>query len=319
MTMTEGDESALNVANGYLYATLSGFAHDTPPYVGHVVAVNLLTGARTIFNALCSQDRGLLGPSSCPQLRAGIWARGGAVVDADASMGGRIYVTTGNGEFDANRAGGQDYGDSVLALPPDLSELLGNYTPTNYKYLGHHDLDMGSSSPALLPAQPASQTPLMLVQGGKDSVLRLIDRSPLSGVGGALQVFGLPAALFGTPAVWTDPSNDTWVFLGLPNVVQAYRLQTNASGISRLAGIWQNKAGSTIEGTSPVVADGIVFVAFDGAIIALNALTGTELWSSAVRTAGKTIGSVHWQSPIVVDGWVYCSDHGGNLTAYTLR
>lgn len=72
-------------------------------------------------------------------------------------------------------------------------------------------------------------------------------------------------------------------------------------------------------GTSPVVANGIVFVAFNGAIVALDAFHGTELWSSATRSAGKTIGNVHWESPIVVIGWVYCSDHNGDLTAYALR
>jgi outer membrane protein assembly factor BamB len=84
--------------------------------------------------------------------------------------------------------------------------------------------------------------------------------------------------------------------------------------------MWQSSAGSTGgEGTSPAVANGVVFVAFDNAIIALNALTGNELWSSAMRGAGRTIGPVHWESPIVVNGWVYCSDENGQLTAYALR
>jgi len=46
--------------------------------------------------------------------------------------------------------------------------------------------------------------------------------------------------------------------------------------------------------------------------------TSSSLWSSANASAGKTIGPVHWQSPIVVNGWVYCSDQNGNLTAYGL-
>jgi len=35
--------------------------------------------------------------------------------------------------------------------------------------------------------------------------------------------------------------------------------------------------------------------------------------------AGRTIGPVHWESPIVVNGWVYCSDENGQLTAYALH
>jgi len=30
------------------------------------------------------------------------------------------------------------------------------------------------------------------------------------------------------------------------------------------------------------------------------------------------LGHVHWQSPIVTGGVVYCSDTGGNLTAWTI-
>jgi hypothetical protein len=108
--------------------------------------------------------------------------------------------------------------------------------------------------------------------------------------------------------------------LGFSSEVTAYRLKTNKAGVSELAGIWQASPGSSYgEGSSPVVANGIVFVAFDGAIVALNALSGSELWSSANRSAGGTIGGIHWQSPIVVNGWVYCSDESGNLTAYSLR
>jgi outer membrane protein assembly factor BamB len=107
--------------------------------------------------------------------------------------------------------------------------------------------------------------------------------------------------------------------LGFSNVVEGYRMQTNSHGMSRLSLIWQSSAGSTGgEGTSPVVADGIVFVAFDNAVVALNALNGNLLWSSSQHGARRTIGPVHWESPIVVNGWLYCSDENGQLTAYSL-
>lgn len=316
---TEADESPLNVANGYLYATTSGFNGDGTPYDGHVVSVNLMSGKRTVFNSLCSGEHKLINPATCPEQRSGIWARGGAVVDPDSSMNGRVYATTGNGDFDAN-TGGADYGDSVLQLSADVSSLAGSYTPTDYKGLDDGDVDLGSTSPTILPAQTNSQTPLMLVQGGKDAILKLLNRSPLPGLGNELQLIDLPNGLFSTPAVWTDPANNAWVFLGFSDVVDAFKLETNGSGVSKLVGIWQSSAGSTGgEGTSPVVANGIVFVAFDGAIVALNATNGALLWSSASSHAGKTIGRVHWQSPIVVNGSVYCSDQSGDLTAYSLH
>jgi|HubBroStandDraft_4_1064222.scaffolds.fasta_scaffold00128_14 outer membrane protein assembly factor BamB len=316
---TEKDASPLNVANGYLYAVTSGYNGDATPYDGHVVSVRLSDGTTAVFNSLCSQNRRLPGPHSCPQQRSGIWARGGAVVDPDPSMGGRIYTATGNGDFSAN-TGGHNYGDSVISLAGDLSSFLGNYTPTDYDQLEQGDTDLGSTSPTMLPQQPSSQTPWMLVQGGKDAILKLVNRAALPGVGNELQLVDLPGGLFSTPAVWTDGSNNAWIFIGFSNVIEGYRLHTNSQGVSSLSLMWQSSPGSTGgEGTSPVVANGIVFIAFDNAIVALNALNGNELWSSAMHGAGRTIGPVHWESPIVVNGWVYCSDENGQLTAYALH
>jgi outer membrane protein assembly factor BamB len=317
MVQTEKDASPLNVANGYLYATTSGYLGDTPPYDGHVVSVNLSDGTIHIFNSLCSNYRKLPTPKSCPYSDSGIWSRGGAVVDPDPARNGQIFVATGNGDFNANQ-GGHNYGDSVIGLTGDVLSIVGNYTPPDYDRLERDDLDLGSTSPALLPRRPLSSTPLMLVQGGKDQILRLVNRNPLPGVAGELQTISLAWPLFSTPAVWTDSANRVWIFMGFPQAVDAYRLNTQA-GVSSLHGIWRSTAGQTSgEGTSPVVSNGIVFVAFDNAVIALNAETGSELWSSAMPSVGKTIGPVHWESPIVVNGWVYCSDENGNLTAYAL-
>jgi outer membrane protein assembly factor BamB len=317
MTQTEKDASALNLANGYLYATTSGYYGDAPPYVGHVVSVRFGDGATHVFNSLCSNVVTLPEPNTCPASDSGIWGRGGAVVDPDPSMNGAVYAATGNGEFDV-RGGGQDYGDSVIGLSADATRLLGHYTPRDYAQLDSGDVDLGSTSPVVLPRQSASKTPLMIVQGGKDAILRLINRAPLPGVAHELQEIQLPAGLFSTPAVWTEGSR-TWLFLGFPQAVDAYVLVTNSDGSSRLRGVWRSQPGSTNgEGTSPVVSNGIVFVAFDGRIVALNARTGGVLWSSTQRSALRTIGPVHWESPIVVDGAVYCSDESGHLTSYSL-
>jgi outer membrane protein assembly factor BamB len=317
MTNTEKDASGFNVANGFLYATTSGYYGDAPPYDGHVLSVRLSNGATHVFNTLCSTIRSLPTPSSCSESDSGIWARGGAVVDPDPSMQGRVYATTGNGDFDAN-TGGHNYGDSVVALSADVSTFLGYYTPADYDQLQAGDVDMGSTSPTLLPREPGSRTPLMLVQGGKDSILRLLDRANLPGVGGELQRINLPGPLFSTPAVWSDSADRTWIFMGFSQEVDAFRLITVA-GRSRLVLEWRTRPGSTGgEGTSPVVSNGILFVAFDRALVALNALTGHALWSSASRLAGRSIGPVHWESPIVVNGSVYCADENGHLTAYAL-
>ena len=310
---TEKDASALNVANGYLYATTSGYDGDAPYYDGHVVSVNLSTGATTVFNSLCSSQTTLPTNSSCSHSDSGIWARGGAVVDPYSTMMGEVYVATGNGLYD----GTENFGDSVIGLSENLSRMIGTYTPTNYSTLDADDIDLGSTSPALLPVQSNSTTPLMLAQGGKDSILRLINRAALPGVSGELQEITLPSRLYATPAVWTNTQGVSYLFFGLPNQIDAYELETNGSGASSLVQAWSAQDGSTSgEGTSPVVSNGVVFVAMDNAIYALSAQSGAELWSSA--STAHTIGGVHWQSPIVINGWVYCSDQNGKLTAYGL-
>jgi len=53
---TEKNASALNIANGYLYAQTSGYFGDATPYVGHVVAIRLSDGMKTVFNSLCGSQ-----------------------------------------------------------------------------------------------------------------------------------------------------------------------------------------------------------------------------------------------------------------------
>jgi outer membrane protein assembly factor BamB len=309
----EKDGTALNVANGYLYAATGGYLGDGGQYDGHVVTLRLQDGHVNVVNSLCYNIHRLIRtPGECAESKSGIWARGGAVIDPDPSMGGRMYVATGNGRFDANQ-GGQDYGDSVLAISADGSALLDSFTPTDYAQLENGDIDLGSTAPVMLPKQPASNTPLMAVEGGKDGVLKLLNRKHLGGVGGEIQDLNLSNEIFTAPAVWTDRRGVCWIFVGTSSAVAAFQLVT-VNGASSLKGVWSVPTG----GTSPVVANGIVFAATSGAVNAFNARDGHTVWSSSQQSAGGSIGGVHWESPIVVKGWLYISDENGNLSAYSL-
>jgi outer membrane protein assembly factor BamB len=276
---TEKLASPLNLANGYLYAQTSGYFGDATPYIGHVIAIRLRDGQKHVFNTLCSSRHALIEPQSCDAQRSGMWSRAGVVADPDPAMRGRIYVATGNGPFDA-RAG--NYGDSILALTADASRLLGSLTPDTYAELEANDLDLGSSSPALLPRERDSATPLLAVQGGKDGILRLFDRAHLSGRA-ALQTLALGNELFSAPAVWARRRATTSIFLGLADGVHAYRL-TTTDRTSRLTIAWSAQVAMGNQGTSPVIANGVVFVATSGQLIALDAETGQRLWSNALGT-----------------------------------
>jgi len=67
---------------------------------------------------------------------------------------------------------------------------------------------------------------------------------------------------------------------------------------------------------SVFMANGILFVPNSNNLSAIDPATGNLLWSS--NQAGGNIGSLHWQSPIVVNGTVYMPDENGNLAAYAL-
>jgi outer membrane protein assembly factor BamB len=303
---TEKNASPLNLANGYLYAQTSGYIGDATPYIGHIVAVRLRDGNETVFNTLCSARHSLIEPQSCDAQRSGMWSRAGVVVDPDPAMNGRIYAATGNAPFDANAG---NYGDSILWLTSDASRLLGSLTPRNYDDLETNDLDVGSSSPALLPRQRDSATPLLAVQGGKDRVLRLFDRTHFGALRAPLQTISLANELFSAPAVWTEPSGTTFIFIELSDGLYAYRL-TTLSRETRLMFAWHAKLTTENQGTSPVVSGGVVFVTASRLLIALSAQTGQRLWSNP-------LGPTHWESPAVANGSVYCSDENGELTAFS--
>ena len=317
MTQSEKEGSALNLANGRIYVTTGGYIGDAPPYQGHVVTIDLASGDETVFNSLCSNVTRLLRENDCASQMSGIWSRGGAVVDP---TNGDIYVDTGNGPFDANQ-GGYDYGDSILRLSPDGSHLLDSYTPPDFQLLDDNDTDLGSSAPALLPRISQSATPLMLVQGGKDGVFRLINRQDMSGqggsghLGGELQALDLGCGLYTQPAIWANPaSGQLWVFVASACGMRAYQVATNANGVTRLALAWRNSDTMT----SPIIAGGVLFAAGSGALRAYDPATGHTLWASDQASAGGSIGAIHWESPIAVNGAVYITDENATITCYGL-
>ncbi|HLY24817.1 MAG TPA: PQQ-binding-like beta-propeller repeat protein, partial [Aggregatilineales bacterium] len=70
-------------------------------------------------------------------------------------------------------------------------------------------------------------------------------------------------------------------------------------------------------GTSPIIANNVLFYAGGGNIRALSPTTGTQLWTSTSTTSN--IGSIHWESPIVDNGVLYITDENSHVTAYAPR
>jgi hypothetical protein len=237
-----------------------------------------------VWNSLCSDRHALITPSTCSSSDSAIWSRNGAAVDP---ANGQLVVATGNAPWN----GHTDWGDSVLVLSPNASTMLRHYTPANYQHLNDADVDLGSTSPALLPGGYA-------VQGGKDGILRLLQLHSLPGVnsrtGGELQTLPAPGPtdVFSEPAVW----NGKWVFVSTSGGTEALLFKGG-----RLHPVWSNHTG----GSSPALAGNLLYVAGDGQLHVYVPTSGREV-------ATLLSGPLHWQSPIVADGRVALAEGNAN-------
>jgi outer membrane protein assembly factor BamB len=281
----EKSTSPLNVSRGLVLVTTGGYIGDAPPYQGHVVSLSEKTGRiQHVWNSLCSDRHAIIVPSTCRSSDSAIWSRNGAAVDP---RNGDIVVATGNGPWN----GSTDWGDRVAVLSPDASTMLRHWTPADQQHLEDADLDIGSTSPALLQNGYA-------LQGGKDGKLRLLQLDKLPGVstatGGELQTVPTPggSALFSEPAVWKG----AWAFVSSSGGTQAWRLEGD-----HLVSAWSN--GNS--GNSPVLAGALLYVAGSGGIHVYQPESGKDI-------ATLPIGSLHWQSPIVANGRVIIGEGSAN-------
>lgn len=317
MPIDEKGSSPINIANGYLYMAIAGYPGDGGHYEGHIVAINLASGKKTVFNALCANIQHVLSRGDCADVQSAIWGRGAPTIDP---VTGNVFVATGNGAF---RGDGRSYGDSIIELSGDLTRVVDSYTPAIFDQLQARDQDLGSTAPAILPKQASSKTPYLMVQAGKDSMLRLVNRQNLSGqggpnhTGGELQTIPLPikGVIVTHPLAWNDAHGTTWLFVANTYYFFAYKVVTNEQGQTSLQLAYQNKNG----GSSPFIANNILFEQGKGVVRAMNPTTGDVLWSSTQTSAGGTTGKMHWQSPIVVNGHLYVPDDSGYLSAYGLK
>ncbi len=277
--------SSLNVSRGLVIAATGGYIGDAPPYQGHVVTLAERTGRIAyVWNSLCSDRHVLIVPRTCTSSDSAIWSRNGAAVDP---ANGTLVIATGNAPWN----GRTDWGDSVVVLSPNASRMLRHYTPADYQHLSDSDTDLGSTSPALLPAGYA-------VQGGKDGILRLLQLHRLPGAntrtGGEVQTLPAPgsAGVFSEPAVWKG----RWIFVSTSAGTEALLFKGG-----RLHPVWSNHTA----GTSPALAGSLLFIAGDGAVHVYVPTSGREV-------ATLPSGAVHWQSPIVADGRVAVTEGNAN-------
>jgi putative pyrroloquinoline-quinone binding quinoprotein len=257
--------SSLNLVGDRLIATTGGYIGDAPPYQGHVVALDRTSGRMLgVFNSLCANRHTIIVPSTCKSSDSAIWGRAGAVADEH----GNLFVATGNAPYD----GRLDFGDAVIELSPDARRVLRHWAPPNQAELNSQDLDLGSTSPVLVPGG--------VLQSGKEGKIAVLTR-------GLRQVQSLPnpgsTAMFSAMAVWRH-GGATTVFATTEAGTTAYRW----SG-QRLHVLWSDGTGAT----SPLVVGGL-FYGYDA-----NGALNVRRASSGHMVAKLPAGGGHWQSPVV--------------------
>ena len=102
---------------------------------------------------------------------------GGAAPTVDAE--GHVWVATGNSAFHSS---GDTYDDSdgVLELSPSL-HLLDSFAPLDWYADNASDLDLGSTTPAVLSNG-------LVFEVGKSQTAYVLRQSHLGGVGGQIQL-----------------------------------------------------------------------------------------------------------------------------------
>jgi len=322
----EKSASALATAtasNGtsYLYVVNGGYPGDHGDYQGHITAIDLSTGAQNVFNSQCSSQTvhfvDTPGTPDCAGVQSAVWSRVGVVYSAAKN---EIFFGTGNGNFAPSTL---EWGDSILALNPDGTGTgggpLDSYTPADFATLQSKDDDLGSTAPALLPTPSNSVVQHLALQGGKDGILRLLNLDNLSGqgapgntggeVGATISAPGGGNDVLTAPAVWVNPADSsTWAFVANNTGTIGLKLVFDASGNPSLSQVWS----SSTAGTSPLVANGVLYVAVTSNLRALNPLTGAQLWQNT------QIGTIHWASPMVANGVLYINNQSALVTAYAV-
>jgi outer membrane protein assembly factor BamB len=227
----------LTIAGGRVYVAFGGLYGDCGPYRGSVVGIPL-SGSGPLISYVVPTPR-----------EGAVWGSAGPVTGPDGTM----YVSVGNGSETSTSF---DDSDSVTALSPGLRRT-GVFAPSTWADDNAHDLDLGSTQPALLPGG-------MLLEDGKRGTAYLVSAAHLGGVGGQVAQAEVCEA-YGAAAVQGSIVYEPCAQGGLSAVSTAG---------NKIRVLWH---GPSAAQGSPVIGGGAVWVTDyqGGTLYELDQATGT--------------------------------------------
>jgi outer membrane protein assembly factor BamB len=285
---------AVNVNNGIAYAETASYC-DLTPYHGKIVAVKIAT--HTVL--------GTFFPAGPRTNGGGIWGPGGVSIDPAT---GDVFTATGNALTNPENF---RYCENVVELSSAL-RVLGS----NYPGLTGKDVDFGAT-PILY--QPPGCLPMVAAKN-KTGVLVTYQRGNVSaGPNQRLQIANVGDWQFNGIPAWSDTTH----LLYISNSSDSNSAQTKHGMVALSVGAncnlrlaWQTTVGPNFASVSPpTVAGGVVYYGdgLDSQLLAFDAVTGTQLWSSQSIIAGAIYGA-----PMVVNGEVFVGAWDGKLYAFGL-
>jgi hypothetical protein len=314
-TKWENNRAGLLLLNGFVYIAFASHG-DNGPWHGWIFSYNAATLAKT--DAWCSSSNGI---------GAGIWM-GGAGMAADnlnptgSSPGGRLFVATGNGTFDANTpyTNSMDYGDSIvrLHLNNGVMTVSDDFTPLNQSTLNSTDRDLASGGVLLLPDQSTGGHTHLLVQSGKEGRISLVDRDNMGGYNTSTdnivqELVGQMGGLWGMAGY----GNNTVYFWGTADNLKSFPLTTGKMSSTpshtgaQSSGFPSPTPVITANGTSSPIVWTVQSDAYNSngsAYLRAHDATNitTTLYNSLTNTARDTPGpAVKFVVPVVTNGKVY--------------
>ena len=311
----------LLLQNGYLYVAF-GSHGDVRPYHGWIFSYNASTLQRVgVFNTTPNTFGGA------------VWQSGQGL----AADGTGIYFMTANGHFDGD-IGGPDLSSSFLKLTTPSLTLTDWFAPFNADALDQNNEDLASAGPLMIPGTN------LLVGGGKEGVLYLLDRSNLGHFRAGndsqiVQSFHAGAGhIHGSPVYWSSPQGPLIYLWTEEDALKSFRFvngifQTAPAAIGPVVAPDGMPGGMlSVSANGSSVGTGIVWASLplsgnanvgsvDGVLRAFDASNvGIELWNSQQVPNRDDLGLLaKHTSPTIANGKVYVGTFSNRLVVYGLN